>query len=313
MDYAAKYQEYALRAAAAYKNSRPEDDTHECAEFLLTLKHRSVTPEHQLEESKTQTRIDDDSESIPHIKQFIVGNKCSKHGDDQIQMPPALLEEQGSLAVFWKTLLNGSRLVSISDRDLIPDPLLVAMAQMKPCSLTEADRVGCYKARPLGFTGMCCKHCDGQPGFGKYFPATVRSLSQTTTSQTIFKHIGSKCRFCPPHIREAVLELQRQQVIKEAANAGRPRYGSRKVFFQRVWTRLHGKGSTEEDSTPSSTPPTSSHNSEDEDARSLESTSTMSSSGDFSYKRAQLERKRRRYDLSTNLGGINSLSKRSRF
>jgi hypothetical protein len=37
------------------------------------------------------------------------------------------------------------------------------------------------------------------------------------------------------------LELQRQQVIKESANAGRPRYGSRKVFFQRIWQRLHGE------------------------------------------------------------------------
>merc|ERR1712045_953949 len=84
----------------------------------------------------------------------------------------------------------------------------------------------------------CCKHCGGQPGFGKYFPETVRSLSQTTTSQTILKHIGGKCRFCPDHIRKAVLELQCQQIIKENANGGRPRYGSRKVFFQRVWARL---------------------------------------------------------------------------
>lgn len=84
------------------------------------------------------------------------------------------------------------------------------------------------------------QHCGGQPGFGRYFPNSVRSLAQTTTSQTILKHIGGKCRFCPPHIRKAVLELQRQQAHKEHLSTGRPRYGSRKIFFQRMWARIHG-------------------------------------------------------------------------
>lgn len=93
---------------------------------------------------------------------------------------------------------------------------------------------------------MCCKHCGGQPGFGRYFPNSVRSLAQTTTSQTILKHIGGKCRFCPPTIRKAVLELQRQQAHKEGLASSRPRYGSRKIFFQRMWARLHGKQQPEE-------------------------------------------------------------------
>jgi hypothetical protein len=144
-----------------------------------------------------------------------------------------------------------NHLVLMKDRGLVPDALFVSMLQMKPCQLTQADRVGCYKSRDLGFIGMCCKHCNGQPGFGRYFPNSVRSLAQTTTSQTILKHISSKCRFCPPNVREAVVELQRQQALKEAATAagvaglavsseaGRPRYGSRKIFFHRVWSRLH--------------------------------------------------------------------------
>ena len=164
----------------------------------------------------------------------------------------------------WEDLLgDDSTLVLLTDRDLVPDALFVAMAQMKPCTLTMADRVGCYKTREFGFVGMCCKHCGGQPGFGRYFPNSVRSLAQTTTSQTILKHIGAKCRFCPPDIRHAVLELQRQQAIAEGAAAttssnssvsgggnnataggGRPRYGSRKIFFQRVWSRLHGTSKT---------------------------------------------------------------------
>lgn len=131
-------------------------------------------------------------------------------------------------------------LVLPKDRDLIPDALFVALGQMRPCRLQQSDRVGCYKTRALGFLGMCCKHCGGQPGFGRYFPNSVRSLAQTTTSQTILKHIGGKCRFCPQNVRTAVLELQRQQAHKEHLSTGRPRYGSRKIFFQKMWTRLHG-------------------------------------------------------------------------
>lgn len=150
----------------------------------------------------------------------------------------------------FEKLLEESLLVQMKDRDLVPDSLFVAMSQMKTCPLTLADRVGCYKARDLGFVGMCCKHCGGQPGFGRYFPNSVRSLAQTTTSQTILKHIGSKCRFCPTEIRNAVLDLQHQQAVREGLASGRPRYGSRKIFFQRVWSRLHGttaKAADEED------------------------------------------------------------------
>jgi len=133
-------------------------------------------------------------------------------------------------------------LVVPKDRDLIPDALFVALGQMKATKLQQSDRVGCYKTRHLDFLGMCCKHCGGQPGFGRYFPNSVRSLAQTTTSQTILKHIAGKCRFCPASVRKAVLELQRQQAHKEhMTTVGRPRYGSRKIFFQRMWARLHGK------------------------------------------------------------------------
>jgi len=149
-------------------------------------------------------------------------------------------------------LVQQSNLVHLDDKDLVPDYLFLAMAQMKPCHLTEEDKVGCYKTRSIGFRGMCCKHCGGQPGFGKYFPATVRSLAQTTTSQTILKHIGTKCRMCPEEVRNAVNALL-HEAHKEGAvpptkpppcknsPEARPRYGSRKVFFQRVWGRLHGE------------------------------------------------------------------------
>jgi hypothetical protein len=173
----------------------------------------------------------------------------------------------------------------MKERDLVPDVLFACMAQMDIAQLGQADRVGCYKDRPIGFKvrsvvttyidilcvctahwhrfvasythtflhwslthtlnsiyffiqqGLACRHCGGQPGFGRFFPNSVRSLAQTTTSQTIVKHVISKCRFTPAKVRNAIIELQHQQMARETN--GRPRYGSRKIFFQRIWGKLH--------------------------------------------------------------------------
>jgi len=224
-------QHYAAQAAAAYKCYKMTQDTEDCVNFLLTLKNRSVTPDPGIEPDATS---DDDQETpVAPLKR-----EYSDSYDSDAS--PSLAEEQGSGAeIQVEPLVSRSDLVFPSDRDLVPDALFVAMAQMKACTLQEADRVGSYKARPIGFTGFCCTHCGGQAGFGRFFPNSVRSLAQTTTSQTILKHIGSKCRQCPPDVRKAVEELQQQQVLKESQSTGRPRYGSRKVFFQRIWSRLH--------------------------------------------------------------------------
>jgi hypothetical protein len=251
-----------LKSKAAKKPAQREDEAQEIASFLLALKHRSVTPEphshedfsaqqmHRLESLK-QPQVQPQPRIAPTLRAEIpitypaIGAVYGYPATLDGSFPPALTEEPSEAS--WKFLLDDSELVVPKDRDLVPDALFVAMSQMKICHLTQADRVGCYKSRELGFVGMCCKHCGGQPGFGRYYPNSVRSLAQTTTSQTILKHIGSKCRFCPPHVRQAVLELQRIQVAKEGMASGRPRYGSRKIFFQRIWARLHGKRPVPED------------------------------------------------------------------
>lgn len=214
-----------------------EEDTNDCANFLLSLKNNNnSSPEPASNEPTTP------SQTTP-IKTCPFTYPAVINAYDSDDNYPSLMDEhvpENMPTINLEPLLGfGDSLVCMSDRDLVPDALFLAIGQMKVVHLTESDRVGCYKTRPIGFVGLGCKHCGGQPGFGKYFPETVRSLAQTTTSQTILKHIGSKCRFCPPEVRQAVLDLQHQQAIKEAAIAGRPRYGSRKVFFQRIWGRLH--------------------------------------------------------------------------
>jgi len=160
-----------------------------------------------------------------------------------INLPDSASEEK------FKDFMGNTDLVDLSDREFIPDYIFLAMAQLQPCKVVPTDRIGTYKNRDLGFKGMSCKHCGGEPGFGRYFPETVRSLSQTTTSQTIVKHIAYKCLKCPLKIRDAVKELKILQEAKDKAAKEkrrsrfdeRPKYGSRKVFFQRLWARLHGE------------------------------------------------------------------------
>lgn len=130
-------------------------------------------------------------------------------------------------------------LVFDEDRPLISDYLYLTLQQMAPSTLMEADRVGCYKTRKVGFPGLACKHCVGQAGCGRYFPATEASLSQTTTSQTIMNHVRN-CRRCPTEIRESLEIMKRNRMGPDGKRADKPKHGGRKVFFHRLWCRIQG-------------------------------------------------------------------------
>lgn len=130
-------------------------------------------------------------------------------------------------------------LVFEQDKPLISDYLYLTLEQMAPCTLMEADRVGCYKTRKVGFPGLACKHCVGQAGCGRYFPASEASLSQTTTSQTIMNHVRN-CRRCPTEIRENLEIMKRNRMGPDGKRADKPKHGGRKVFFHRLWCRIQG-------------------------------------------------------------------------
>lgn len=70
--------------------------------------------------------------------------------------------------ITFEQLISGSTLVTLEDRDLVPDYVFLSLAQLAPCQLIADDRIGAYRARPIGFTGMCCRYCQGcQPGPGE--------------------------------------------------------------------------------------------------------------------------------------------------
>lgn len=130
-------------------------------------------------------------------------------------------------------------LVFPNDKPLISDYLYLTLEQMAPCTLMEADRVGCYKTRKVGFPGLACRHCVGQAGCGRYFPASEASLSQTTTSQTIMNHVRN-CRRCPVEIRESLEIMKRNRMGPDGKRSDKPKHGGRKVFFHRLWCRIQG-------------------------------------------------------------------------
>jgi hypothetical protein len=106
------------------------------------------------------------------------------------------------------------------DRPLVTEYLFLLMEQMQTCKFTEEDRVGGrskVKDNIVGFLGMQCKHCHGKAGFGRYFPSTVNALALANSDRNIYNHV-QKCRRCPSHAKANLVRL----------------------FFQRVWERMHG-------------------------------------------------------------------------
>ena len=155
----------------------------------------------------------------------------------------------------WADLCENAVLVCPALRGDVTDALYVAMAQFIPTALTVDDRIGKMKQRPLGFTGLCCKFCGGQPGFGRYFPGSYDSFLNGTNCAGILRHVLQECTACPRRVRETVEQLQQDET--NPPNAGtssdttttattrskksepvRPRYGSRKRFFSYVWNKL---------------------------------------------------------------------------
>lgn len=128
----------------------------------------------------------------------------------------------------------GDYIVYPGDMELIPHYVYFLMRQVEPCRFTEADRFVARSKGPVGYPGFQCRHCNGHAGLGKYFPVSAKSLSTNSTSQNIHAHL-LKCRKCPDHTKDRLVQLK-----IEKSRSPRLEPGWRKVFFDKVWGRLHG-------------------------------------------------------------------------
>lgn len=126
--------------------------------------------------------------------------------------------------------------VGEEDRELVTPHLFLLLEQMQTCHFTEEDRTGGrskIKNNDIGFPGMQCKHCEGKAGFGRYFPTSANALALANSDRNIYNHI-KKCRRCPMHVKSELHRLS-QEVSQKSKN----RRGLRKMFFNRVWGRIH--------------------------------------------------------------------------
>ncbi|CAB9518760.1 expressed unknown protein [Seminavis robusta] len=131
-------------------------------------------------------------------------------------------------------LKDGDHIVFPEDMMIVPAYVYFLMRQVESCHFSEVDRFVARSKGPVGYPGFQCRHCSGHAGLGKYFPVSAKTLSTNSTSQNIHAHL-LKCRKCPDAIKEKLVALK-----VEKSRAPRLEPGWRKLFFDKVWQRLHG-------------------------------------------------------------------------
>jgi hypothetical protein len=110
------------------------------------------------------------------------------------------------------------------------------LSQMQPCVFTEADRLGKRKGLPPGYAGLACRHCFGGYGSGRFFPSSIKTLSDTSKSLNVLHNHMLKCRKCPQEVKD---RLNKHRVHHDDERA-KMKFGSQKAYFARIWARLHG-------------------------------------------------------------------------
>lgn len=148
----------------------------------------------------------------------------------------------------------GQTLVEPSDADLLTDYFFHMLQQLVVCRFSEKDRKtrgGKRENINIGYGGLQCIHCIVAPSARKFFWSTVDRLANSFAE--IPSHI-IKCKHCPSDVKDALLALKgrhhdQMQLL--------PR-GSQKVFFRRMWRRLHESDESRMRLTPIRSHPSSS-------------------------------------------------------
>ena len=131
-------------------------------------------------------------------------------------------------------------IVTPNDKLLVTDYLYLLMDQMQVCYFTQEDRTGGrskVKQIENNFPGMQCQHCCGKAGFGRYFPSSSAALALANSDRNIYNHL-LKCRKCPESIQ---LQLKAYRSGGNNGENSKNKRGFRKIFFARVWDRIHNR------------------------------------------------------------------------
>lgn len=128
---------------------------------------------------------------------------------------------------------EATTIVTTEDKETAPPYFYLLMSLLEPYHYNFGDQGSSAHKRPIGFPGLRCRYCKGMGKGGKYFPRSVHNLGNLgSTILYIDKHF-QRCPGCPKHIREELTELRTK-------HKSLPLRGMKKVFFDKIWTRLHG-------------------------------------------------------------------------
>lgn len=151
------------------------------------------------------------------------------------------------------------QLVLEEDKMLLTDYFYYLMKQLKVCRFSETDRKtrgGKRENIAVGYGGLQCIHCAETPNARKFFWSNVDRLANSFAE--IPFHV-LKCRHCPNETKQAIEELK----IRHPDQMGKLPRGSQKVFFRRMWRRLHDGDPKPEGALPDEKEP-------DEEGRAIE-------------------------------------------
>jgi hypothetical protein len=162
---------------------------------------------------------------------------CNSEGKDESINEDDGSESEANGQLLIESMSQSSALVADDDGSYATSFSYHLLSQMQQCVFTEADRLGKRKGLPPGFPGLACRHCFGGYGSGRFFPSSIKTLSDTSKTLNVLYNHMTRCRKCPKDIKKK-LEGLRGSHDEERAKM---KFGSQKAFFARIWERLHGK------------------------------------------------------------------------
>lgn len=135
--------------------------------------------------------------------------------------------------------LQLSSLLEPSDRQSVSEFTSSIVDQMQVTYFKRSDRKG-TRQLPVGFPGMSCLHCNGTPArSGRYFPASIKTISDSKKFLYAMHSHLTRCTKCPDHVKHNLNGLFTSHIEEKKQ---RKRVGNQRKFFRKIWLFLQPVG-----------------------------------------------------------------------
>jgi hypothetical protein len=111
---------------------------------------------------------------------------------------------------------DASPLVLPDDKSTATKYSFLLISQMRRCVFTEADRLGKRKGLTSGFSGLACRHCFDSYGSGRFFPSSIKTLSDTSKTLNVIHNHMERCRKVPRSVVDELNNLKRSHESERA-------------------------------------------------------------------------------------------------